>query len=102
VIALRAWLERTSKRRWVGPLVIVLLVLLLAFVALHAVHDQALQQEAVECVVAFFAIAVVFLVVRICAEPVSPARRTRPPPVIAVRARPVRSQQLRSFRPLRL
>jgi hypothetical protein len=49
VIRLRSGLERTLERRWVGPLVLVLFVVLLAFVGLHVFGDHFEDAAAATC-----------------------------------------------------
>lgn len=80
MIALRGWLERTSRRRWVGPLVVILLVLLIAMTMFHTGTDQALEQEGAACIAFVFFVAVTRLVQRLCASPASRRMRNRAPP----------------------
>lgn len=63
MILLRRWIDRALARRWLGPLVLVVLVLLLAFVALHTLSDHVLESAALVCtaVALFFSAAVTLL-----------------------------------------
>jgi hypothetical protein len=49
VIRLRSALARALQRRWVGPLVLVILVVLLTFVALHVFGDHFEAAAAAPC-----------------------------------------------------
>jgi hypothetical protein len=49
VIRLRSSLARALERRWVGPLVLVLLIVLLAFVGLHVFGDHFEDAAAATC-----------------------------------------------------
>src|SRR5215218_3641146 len=49
VIRLRSALVRALERRWVGPLVLVLLIVLLAFVGLHVFGDHFEDAAAATC-----------------------------------------------------
>ena len=63
MIRLRRWIDCTLERRWLGPLVLLVLVLLLAFVALHSLSDHILESAALVCtaVALFFSVAVTLL-----------------------------------------
>jgi hypothetical protein len=49
VIRLRSALVRALERRWVGPLVLVILIVLLAFVGLHVFGDHFEDAAAATC-----------------------------------------------------
>jgi len=49
VLRLRSALDRALERRWVGPLVLVILVVLLAFVGLHVFGDHFEDAAAATC-----------------------------------------------------
>ena len=49
MIRLRGALVRALERRWVGPLVLVILVVLLAFVGLHVFGDHFEDAAAATC-----------------------------------------------------
>lgn len=49
MIRLRSSLARALERRWVGPLVLVLLIVLLAFVGLHVFGDHFEDAAAATC-----------------------------------------------------
>jgi peptidoglycan/LPS O-acetylase OafA/YrhL len=50
LIRLRKLIDRALERRWLGILVLLVLVLLLAFVALHTAHDEAHDSLLLTCV----------------------------------------------------
>ena len=49
MIRLRCALAQTLERRWIGPLVLILLVALLAFVGLHVFADHFEEAAAATC-----------------------------------------------------
>jgi peptidoglycan/LPS O-acetylase OafA/YrhL len=50
MIRLRETLERACRHRWLGPLVIVLLVVLIAFVAIHEGGEKVFESAGELCV----------------------------------------------------
>ena len=95
MIRLRSALTRALERRWVGPLVLVMLVVLLAFVGLHVFGDHFEDAAAATCggllIVTVFRLLLpspgtsgfrLPLGMRTAASPESPA----PPPDLIVRS----------------
>jgi hypothetical protein len=85
VIWLRAQIERGRKHRWLWPLFIILLVLLLIAVALHATMDQshAADDSELLCIV----VGIFFLLVSLVPRPpelrLPRVRPSRAPPISA-------------------
>lgn len=90
MIALRRRIERGIRHPVLGPLCLVLLALLLAFMVIHGAHDQIHEGELMVCV-AFLISAIVSLVMPRLREVVAIApRQARGPPPRARRvAQPV-------------
>lgn len=88
MIRLRETLERACRHRWLGPLVIVLLVVLIAFIAIHEGGDKLFESAGELCV----ALAAVLLVTLVRVLPPLRVRAARgpqrrgPPLVPALRA----------------
>lgn len=57
MIALRRSLERAAAHRWIGPLVLIAVALLLALTLFHAHGDHAVEAGAVGCVLVLVLVA---------------------------------------------
>lgn len=103
MIRLRESIARACRHRWLGPLVILLLVLLIAFIAIHE-GGEKLFESAGELCVALAAFVVVTLVRLLPPVLVRPLRgpRHRGPPLAAAGLRPGGLKLSISVAPLRL
>lgn len=82
MIRLRETLERGYRHRWLGPLVILLLVVLIAFVALHEGGETLFASAGELCVaLALVLVGLVRAPARIVGRR-SPASRHRGPPLV--------------------
>lgn len=63
MIALRRWLDRSRKRRWLLPLVILVLILLALLLVFHSWSDAAEAGASIACVVIGFLISLVVVLV---------------------------------------
>jgi hypothetical protein len=81
MIRLREVLQRARRHRWLGPLVIVLLVLLVAFVAFHEGSEKLFGSAGELCIaVALVVVSIVRARPQIVGRP-SRAFQSRAPPV---------------------
>src|SRR6266508_1702757 len=72
VIRLRAAIERAPERRWIWPLVLVALVVLLAFVGLHVLGDHFESAAAATCGGILLVSILVLGPARLGFEPIAP------------------------------
>jgi hypothetical protein len=103
MIRLRETLDHACRHRWLGPLVIVLLVVLIAFVAIHEGGEKVSEAAGELCV----ALAGVVLVTLVRALP--PLRvgavmifQRRGPPLVSARGRAGDLKLSNALAPLRL
>jgi hypothetical protein len=85
MIRLRGTLERACRHRWLGPLVIVLLVVLIAFIAVHESGDKLLESAGELCVglAALLVVTLVRLLPTVLVHALRGHRRRGPPPAAA-------------------
>lgn len=106
MIRLRQSIERGVRHRWLGPLFVVLLCVMLALLVLHTVHDAehsatSAGEFCLALVVMFSVVIVIRLRWRVLVRLVFP-RSGRAPPVRRVLTLPVRPASFSSPPPLRL
>ncbi len=63
MIALHRWIERSRRRRWLLPLVIVVLILFALVLIFHAWGDAAEAGATIACAVFGFLVSLVIIVV---------------------------------------
>jgi hypothetical protein len=103
MIRLRRAILRALEHRWLGPAIMVLLVVMLVFVMLHTTVDTAHHEVGLAC------LAIVAVILRILVRPAPQVERTRHriephrrgPPVSRLSAAPV-SLSRANAPPLRL
>lgn len=77
MIGLRRTIERGMRHRWLGPIVVVLVFLLLAFLYLHALQDGHADANLGEFCLGVTMLIGILLIVRV--------RFRAPPPMVLVR-----------------
>ena len=105
MIMLRQTIERGTKHRWLGPLFVIVLCLMLALLFLHGLHDSDHATELGEfclgLVIMFSLLMVIRLKWRVVVQIAEP-RLGRAPPVPRLFLTPVRLAVLPAPPPLRL
>jgi hypothetical protein len=82
MIGLRRTIDRALGHRWLGPVILIVLVVLLVFVMLHTTLDAAHHELALAC------LAIVVAALGLLVRPRRQIDRTRPPREIGLRGPP--------------
>ena len=101
MIRLRHEIDRALRNPWVGPIVLLVLVGLLALVILHVTIDQAIEASIVCLVIVMFAVGTVRIVRRFLGLLQAPPASSRGDPGRGVR-RPRAASVFTAPLPLRL
>jgi hypothetical protein len=105
MIRLRQTIERGARHRWLGPLFVILLCLMLALLFLHAMHDAHHATEVGEFCLGLTVMFSLLIVIRLrwrALVPVAHLRSGRAPPSVRFLSVPVRATVLSAPPPLRL
>ena len=101
MIRLRHEIDRALSHRWLGPIILLVLVGLLALVILHVTIDQAIEASVVCLAIVIFVIGIVRPFRRRLLGLQTPPASSRGPPVRLVR-RPLAASVFNAPLPLRL
>jgi hypothetical protein len=105
MIRLRQTIERGTRHRWLGPLFVIVLCLMLALLFMHGLHDSHHATELGEFCLGLTVMFSLLIVIRLkwrAVVQIAQPRLGRAPPASRLLLRPVRLAVLPAPPPLRL